>query len=50
VWTLAIVTETVPATPTVPPPAPAVTPTIVSRPFALIEMSPAARTFAPLPT
>ena len=34
-----IVTLIVPATPTVPPDAPATTPTIVSRPFAATVMS-----------
>ena len=48
-WTFATVTETVPATPTVPPPAPAVTPMTDSCAFAVIEMSFFAFTFAPLP-
>src|SRR5262249_10279195 len=38
VWTLRIVTPTVPATPTVPPLAPATTATIASLPYAVTSM------------
>ena len=47
--TVTTVTDTVPATPTVPPPAPAVTPMTDSDAFAVTETSFRAFTEAPLP-